>query len=131
MNERDDRTAVVPAKSVGQVHHGFLILSATDRALVGKRIDLVQSPFRVGRTAGNDLVLDCDSISRHHARWERRGDVWWIVDDRSTSGTYVNDEQIREERALQSGDRVKMGFSTFVYVRDDGEAGNERDSSPG
>ena len=44
------------------------------------------------------------------------GAVWWAVDDGSTNGTYVNDEQISREFGLQNGDRIKVGPTIFKYL---------------
>ena len=55
--------------------------------------------MRIGRGADNDIVLEGDSVSRRHAHFEARTGRWFIVDDGSTNGTYVNDEQIPEMRA--------------------------------
>jgi hypothetical protein len=41
-----------------------------------------------------------DSVSRRHAHLEQRSGAWWCVDDGSTNGTYVNDEQIVREQRL-------------------------------
>ena len=39
-----------------------------------------------------------------------------MVDDGSTNGTYVNDEQIARQVALANGDRVKLGPTIFKYL---------------
>lgn len=54
-------------------------------------------------------------MSRSHARFERRADVWWVVDGDSTNGTHVNDEQVREA-PLRCGDRVHIGGTIFKLV---------------
>ncbi|MFO0737683.1 MAG: GGDEF domain-containing protein [Labilithrix sp.] len=84
--------------------------------LLGKRFVLDTTPIRVGRGAENHIVLDGDSVSRRHAHLEQRGAVWWAVDDGSTNGTYVNDEQISREFGLQNGDRIKVGPTIFKYL---------------
>jgi diguanylate cyclase (GGDEF)-like protein len=85
-------------------------------SLLGKRFVLETTPVRIGRGGENHIVLEGDSISRRHAHLEQRGDRWWAVDDGSTNGTYVNDEQIKREHMLQNGDRVKVGPTIFKYL---------------
>ena len=71
---------------------------------------------RVGRGADNHIVLDGDSVSRRHAHFEQRGATWWVVDDGSTNGTFVNDDQIDREAELANGDRVKIGPTIFKFL---------------
>ena len=61
-------------------------------------------------------MLGSDSVSRCHARLEPRDDGWWVVDNHSTNGTYVHDEQVEEAR-LASGDLLKIGSTVFKFLR--------------
>src|SRR5438270_5534807 len=62
----------------------------------------------IGRTEGNDLVLNHPSVSRKHARFEPRADAWWIVDLKSTNGVKVNGALVTESRVVQ-GDKISIG----------------------
>jgi adenylate cyclase len=62
----------------------------------------------VGRTEGNDLVLNHPSVSRKHARIESRQDSWWIVDLNSTNGVKVNGIPLLEAE-IHVGDHVLVG----------------------
>jgi HD-GYP domain-containing protein (c-di-GMP phosphodiesterase class II)/pSer/pThr/pTyr-binding forkhead associated (FHA) protein len=64
--------------------------------------------FRVGRLDENDLTLDNPYISRVHAEIAFDGSAHTIRDFQSTSGTFVNDEQITEH-ILRDGDRIRFG----------------------
>jgi diguanylate cyclase (GGDEF)-like protein len=82
---------------------------------LGKRMELGSAPFEIGRSAGNDLFLDQESISRHHARITFDGTAFWIQDLGSTNGTYVNDEPVREQR-LSDGDQMQVGRSILKFM---------------
>src|SRR5581483_9703564 len=69
----------------------------------------------IGRGADNGIVLESDSVSRRHARFEQREGGWWVADLRSTNGTYVNDEQVAEHR-LRRADHIKIGDTIFKYL---------------
>lgn len=97
----------------------LVVIYSKDPALLGKRFLLEDSPMRVGRGPDNEIVLDGESISRRHASWERRGSRWWVVDERSTNGTYVNDELVDQDQALTNGDRVKVGGLIFKFLSGD------------
>jgi FHA domain-containing protein len=71
------------------------------------------SAMRLGRSPDNDVILRDPATSGHHARLERRGDQFWLVDLGSTNGTLVNDEPI-QERELAHGDRVSIGQNTVI-----------------
>jgi adenylate cyclase len=72
------------------------------------RITDVRSELSIGRTEGNDLVLNHPSVSRKHARIEGRGPEWWILDLKSTNGVKVNGDLITESR-ISAGDKVLIG----------------------
>lgn len=94
----------------------IVVIYTKEPSLLGKRFLLDYTPVRLGRGAENHIVLEGDSVSRRHAHLEQRGHVWWAVDDGSTNGTYVNDEQISREFGLANGDRIKVGPTIFKYL---------------
>jgi len=72
------------------------------------RITDVRSDLSIGRTEGNDLVLNHPSVSRRHARIEARGIHWWIVDLKSTNGVKLNGDLITEAQ-VSAGDKILIG----------------------
>jgi diguanylate cyclase (GGDEF)-like protein len=119
-SEKTRVTAIVqkpPGEGDGRKGGDCLVVIYTkEPTLLGKRFVLDTSPIRIGRGTENHIVLDGDSVSRRHAHLEQRGPVWFGVDDGSTNGTYVNDEQIVREQLLTNGDRVKVGPTIFKYL---------------
>lgn len=95
----------------------LVVIYTKEPTLLGKRFVLDNSPVRIGRGGENQIVLEGDSVSRKHAHIEQRaGATWWVVDDNSTNGTYVNDDQIVREQPLTNGDRIKVGPTIFKYL---------------
>ncbi len=94
----------------------LVTIYAKDAAQLGKRYVLETSPTTCGRGHDNSIVLDSDSVSRKHCHIERGGGGWFAVDDGSTNGTYVNDDQIAAPTKLMSGDRIKIGPTIFKYL---------------
>ena len=72
------------------------------------RITDVRSELSIGRTEGNDLVLNHPSVSRKHARIEARGPHWWIIDLKSTNGVKLNGNLITESQ-VTAGDKILIG----------------------
>jgi two-component system cell cycle response regulator len=94
----------------------LVVIYTAEPGLLGKRFVLDRSPLRVGRGADNHIVLEGDSVSRRHAHFERRTSAWYAVDDGSTNGTYLNEEQIAREALLTNGDRIKVGPSILKFL---------------
>jgi pSer/pThr/pTyr-binding forkhead associated (FHA) protein len=71
----------------------------------------------VGRQPSSDLVLDWDDqVSRLHARFERAGACWEVVDDGlSRNGTFVNGERVSGRRGLNDGDTVRFGMTAVTF----------------
>lgn len=121
-DERDDVTQVTTVVKPSRIPDGpgggdcVVIIYTKEPTLLGKRFVLEIETMRVGRGSENHVVLDADSVSRRHAHFEQRGATWYVVDDQSTNGTYVNDELIPSERPLSNGDRVKIGSTIFKYL---------------
>jgi two-component system cell cycle response regulator len=121
VSDLDEKTRVTqiqqPPVGPGSKRNDCLVVIYTkEPTLLGKRFVLEHTPTRIGRGADNHIILDGDSVSRRHAHLERRGDGWFVVDDGSTNGTYVNDEQIGRASGLANGDRVKVGPTIFKYL---------------
>jgi adenylate cyclase len=72
------------------------------------RIADLRGELSVGRTEGNDLVLNHPSVSRKHARFEGRSTGWWIIDLKSTNGVKVNGNLITEAQ-VDAGDKILVG----------------------
>jgi pSer/pThr/pTyr-binding forkhead associated (FHA) protein len=72
------------------------------------------SALRLGRSPDNDLILRDPATSGHHARIERRGERFWIVDLGSTNGTLVNGDPI-QEKELNHGDRITIGQNAVHF----------------
>ena len=61
-------------------------------------------------------------MSRRHARLELRSDAWWVVDQGSANGTYVNSLKVAET-ALKDGQELRFGALAFrVDIEEDPEA---------
>jgi pSer/pThr/pTyr-binding forkhead associated (FHA) protein len=71
----------------------------------------------IGRLEDNDIIITDDSfISSHHARIEIRPDGVWVVDLKSTNGTFVNGHRLLDARSVRKGDRIQVG-STVLEMR--------------
>ena len=82
---------------------------------LGGTLNLGDAPITIGRTAGCELQLENDSISRHHARIEKSASGYTISDLGSTNGTYVNDVRVKSA-VLEAGDRIHVGNHILKFL---------------
>lgn len=68
----------------------------------------------LGRHVSADIRLTDTSVSRYHAVMTVTGGVWSITDLNAKSGTYVNDQCIRQKK-LTVGDCIRLG-NTKLYL---------------
>ncbi|MEA2441477.1 MAG: hypothetical protein QOH76_2901 [Thermoleophilaceae bacterium] len=90
-----------------------LILEIVEGTDAGRQLPL-DSVIDVGRDPGLPLHLDEDTqVSRRHARIALQGGQVVVEDLGSTNGTYVNDQPISSPRALNPGDKVRIGLTVL------------------
>ncbi len=85
-----------------------------------REVEIVRSPFTLGRQSDSDLVLLDSRISRRHARIVQTEKGYVIEDLGSRHGTAVNNEKITS-CLLKSGDRINLGVADsylLSYVED-------------
>ena len=72
------------------------------------------SRITLGRYPNNDIVLEHELVSRHHALIASRQDEFVLDDLKSSNGTFVNDQRV-VRYVLQDGDKVKIGPYEIEY----------------
>src|SRR5271165_6699722 len=80
-----------------------------------KNIVLNRTPFSVGRKVDKDLVIADPRVSRDHAQIVLEEDGFFLVDQGSKHGTYVNGERIQRQR-LERNDRLEFGARDSTYL---------------
>lgn len=77
-------------------------------------LNLTSDSLTIGRHPACEMVIEDQYVSRQHARLDRQGSVWMIVDLNSTSGTYVNRMRVTR-RPLRPGDQIRIGRTVLVF----------------
>jgi hypothetical protein len=77
----------------------------------GRHYQLSAGENRVGRSAGNQVHIVAEKISRNHARILLTGDILEVIDLGSTNGTFVNDQRLEPNQpaVLNVGDEIRFG----------------------
>jgi pSer/pThr/pTyr-binding forkhead associated (FHA) protein len=68
-----------------------------------------------GRHLDNDVVLQNESVSRDHAEIRSEDGKYILVDNQSTSGTFVNGRRI-VRCVLNSGDLITLADIQIMFV---------------
>jgi phosphoserine phosphatase RsbU/P len=73
------------------------------------------TPFTVGRRMDKDLVIPDPRVSRDHAVISSEDGEFYVVDQGSKHGTFVNGEKI-QRRKLKRNDRLEFGVRDGCYA---------------
>jgi diguanylate cyclase (GGDEF)-like protein len=83
---------------------------------LGRKYGLREGEVTIGRDVKNGIVVELDNVSRRHAKIVTRQGISFVVDWKSTNGTYLNNKEVVEETPLRSGDYLKVGGSIFKFL---------------
>jgi len=78
----------------------------------GGAIDVDKDKALVGRDPGCDIVVSDGSVSRKHALVERRSAGWFVVDQGSANGTFLDSQRVAESE-LHSGQELRFGAVAY------------------
>lgn len=70
----------------------------------------------IGRDTTCECRLDDPIISARHARLSFHHAQWWIEDLHSRNGTFLNDEPVRSQVVVTSGDSLRCGTLVFLIT---------------
>jgi hypothetical protein len=83
----------------------------------GQAVPLGDKPVAVGRGPSNEVALDDDTVSWHHAQLWVEGGAPWVRDLGSRNGTFVNGERITGALKVAVGDAIRIGATVELAVR--------------
>ena len=79
-------------------------------------ITLEQDHLILGKSRSQaDIILPGDTISRKHARIERRTDGYYVTDLFSTNGTFLDGHRLESGQAVVLRDGAQLTFATLDY----------------
>lgn len=79
-------------------------------------VHLLVSPCEIGRADECAVVLTDSQVSRRHCilQSDSRGQ-WWLTDQESTNGTYVNGRRVTQAVLLQNNDAITIGNQQYFF----------------
>jgi pSer/pThr/pTyr-binding forkhead associated (FHA) protein len=84
---------------------------------VVKEIMLDKGQTNIGRKPDNDIVIDNQAVSGHHAVIKTEGDALVLEDLSSLNGTYLNSQKVSQAE-LFNGDLILIGIHTLEIFSD-------------
>lgn len=119
MND-DDKTVFKPHTIVsadGDDDRTLLVAPRRDQLeveyvdIAGRVVQRFQfsAAFKLGRTADNQIVIQHDTVSRHHLEIKPEADGWWLYNLNSTNGVFIDERLIQGGEKLQLPVRVAIG----------------------
>ncbi len=79
--------------------------------------DVTGGPTLIGRAPGPEgVVIPGKGISREHAVVEYRDYAYWVLDQGSANGTFVNNKRVERVQRLHHGDRVRFNETDFLFL---------------
>ncbi len=82
---------------------------------------ITKMPMMIGRLKANSreydsLVIPESTVGRRHAMIKYEKGAYWLQDQGSVNGSYVNGERIEKSHRLADGDHLKFHKFTFQFV---------------
>lgn len=83
----------------------------------------------LGAGGDSDIVINADGISRKHLMIVAENDQYFVVDQGSTNGSYINEERLTpgDRNSFTSFFPVKMGFYVTIALLSDDEGAESFD----
>jgi len=70
----------------------------------------------IGRLPNDDISLNKSNVSKQHARIVMREGKHFIIDRKSTNGTFVNGKRISAPVSLKTGDKIFVGDYSMTFL---------------
>ncbi len=82
--------------------------------------DTLGAQTSLGRAANATVMIEDKRISRRHALVQKIGAEYYISDQNSVNGTFVNGERVVDPVLLQIGDKIRIGDS-ILRIHEEGQ----------
>lgn len=80
-----------------------------------KEVIIQEDSTRIGRETTNHIHLNNPAVSRYHAEIYRQGWSYFIEDQKSTNGTYLNGNFVRWKLGLNNNDQIGIGKFVLIF----------------
>ena len=76
----------------------------------------IAAKITLGRESDNDVIIDSKLASRHHCIIQKIRDAYFLKDEKSTNGTFLNGVRISPDKyvKLNAGDKITIGSANLI-----------------
>ena len=125
-DEDSDKTRVASIADLGRKLPGQQVVSKRNKGNIEVKLKVIdgplqgglfqdwESPLTIGRGLENNVVLLDDAVSTAHAQIVQEGDAYFIVDLKSSNGTFLDGVKAQKSQ-LRNGGKIKVGASTLLF----------------
>src|SRR5258707_6641682 len=104
-------SSVTPSSGISGVFPVVIYVQGNEQ----QTLSLNHTPYTVGRKVDRDLVIPDPRVSREHAHIVAENGEFFVVDQGSKHGTFVNGERV-DRRKLVRNDRLEFGARDIAYL---------------
>ena len=96
-----------------------------------QEVTIPEGGVTIGRNQSCDLPIVEPSVSGNHGSLRFEHGAWWVHDNASSNGTFINDVQVKDS-VLKNGDNLRFGniSAAFVSTPDAPTPASVRQESP-
>lgn len=80
-----------------------------------QEVTIPEGGVTIGRNQSCDLPIVEPSVSGNHGSLRFEHGAWWVHDNASSNGTFINDVQVKDS-VLKNGDNLRFGNITAAFV---------------
>src|SRR5712671_4874193 len=104
-------SSITPSSSVSGIFPVVIYVQGNEQ----QTLSLNHTPYTVGRKVDRDLVIPDPRVSREHAHIVAENGEFFVIDQGSKHGTFVNGERV-DRRKLVRNDRLEFGARDIAYL---------------
>ncbi len=116
----------IPMESTFRDKGGSLKIIQSNSEQVGRTWNFTSNdmPYRIGRGGTSDFPVKVDlkdlGVSSVHATLQFSNGQYWIVDEGSTNGTFINGDRLKpaQRRVLENGQIIRLGANLELEFTD-------------
>ena len=107
------QTIIGPISGIGSgVFPSLIFVQGSEQ----RTLCLDHSPFTIGRKTEKDLAIADPRVSRDHALIVSDNGKFFVEDQGSKHGTFLNGERVQQRKPLQRNDRLEFGARDTIYA---------------
>ncbi len=105
------------ASPVGEHIHAITDPNAVSYLMFNQQKIKLVAKITLGRESDNSIVIENKLASRHHALIQKIKDDYYLKDENSTNGTFLNGKAIPAGKyvRLRHGDKITIGSANLVF----------------